>query len=111
METQLFDLFRSVIALAGGLAIGLGFGLLQAAAKRFNERRQASGKLKSGWAVMPGSMGRVALLLVVLALIQAVCPMFFTDGVEWWVSGGLVLGYGVQLFTELRTRRAMLRAA
>jgi hypothetical protein len=53
-------------------------------------------------------MSRVALLLLVLALIQAVCPVFFVDGIQWWVSAGVAIGYGAQLFIQLRVRRAGL---
>ena len=108
METHLFDLFRSVLALLGGASIGYGFGLLQATAQRRYERNQQAGQLGNGWAVVPGSMRRVAYLLVVLALIQVLCPVLFVDGIQWWVSGGVVGGYGAQLFTQLRLRRQRL---
>jgi membrane protein implicated in regulation of membrane protease activity len=54
--------------------------------------------------VMPGSGRRVAYLLVALVLVQIVCPLLFTNGVQWWVSGGLVAGYGVVLYWQLRQR-------
>ena len=88
---------------AGGL-IGLGFGLVQERARQRNERLQDSGKLTNGWAVMPGSGRRVAYLLVALVLVQAVCPLLFNNGTQWWVSGGVVAGYGYLLFCQLRER-------
>lgn len=91
------------------MIVGLGFGLLQAAARRRLERRQNAGRLNNGWAIMPGSMTRVAALLAVLGGVQILCPMLFTDGVQWAVSVGVVLGYGVHLFETLRVRRAALR--
>jgi hypothetical protein len=109
METPLFTILRTVVALAGGLAIGYGFGLVQAAAQRRNERRAQRGQLRSGWAVMPGSGLRVAYLLVMLAVIQVVCPVFFVDGAQWWVSAGVAGGYGAFLFGQLRERRASAR--
>jgi hypothetical protein len=30
--------------------------------------------------------------------------MLFREGIQWWVSGGLVLGYGVMLYRDLRKR-------
>ena len=111
METHFYDIVRAIIALGGGLGIGYGFGLIQAAARRRLERKQNAGRLGSGWAVMPGSMTRVAVLLAALALIQAVCPVVFVDGVQWWVSAGVAIGYGFELFTELRARRAALSGA
>jgi hypothetical protein len=111
MDSHLLDLVRAIIAVSGGLGIGYGFGLLQAAARSRLERKQAAGRLNSGWSVMPGSMSRVALLLLVLALIQAVCPVFFVDGIQWWVSAGVAVGYGAQLFIQLRIRRAALAEA
>jgi len=94
------------VGLGAGAVIGYAFGLLQQAAIRRHEQRQQSGALKSGWSLMPGSGGRVALLLITLALIQVVCPLLFRDGTQWWVSGGLVSGYGWTLFQQLRRRRA-----
>jgi len=38
---------------------GVAFGTLQQAALRRNEQREQSGKLKSGWSLMPGSGTRV----------------------------------------------------
>lgn len=106
MEHYIYDFVRIVLALAGGATIGLTFGLLQQVAQRRYEKRQAEGKLKSGWSVMPGSGRRVAYLLIALALIQFLCPMLFTDGIQWWVSGGLLLGYGWMLLQQLLRRKA-----
>ena len=97
---------KCFIALVAGGAIGVGFGMLQQAAMRRHERQQQVGELNSGWAVMPGSVSRVAYLLLALVLVQVFCPMLFTDGTQWWVSGGVLLGYGVILFQELRRRQS-----
>jgi len=92
-----------------GTLLGYGFGLIQNAALRRHERLQQSGKLNNGWAVMPGSMRRVAYLLVALALVQGLCPVLFANGVQWWVSGGVVLGYGWTLWCQLREKLARNR--
>jgi hypothetical protein len=104
MNYDLITMLQSLTGLVAGGLIGLGFGLIQDAARRRNEKRQAEGTLTSGWAVMPGSGARVAYLLVALVLIQVVCPLLFRDGVQWWVSGGLVAGYGFTLYRQLRAR-------
>jgi len=92
-----------------GIMIGAAFGLIQDAARRRNERLQQAGKLNNGWAVMPGSGRRVAYLLVALALVQLVCPLLFVNGIQWWVSGGVVGGYGAILYRQLRQRLAQSR--
>ncbi len=96
-------------ALAVGGIIGVSFGAVQDAARRRNERLQAGGGLSSGWAVMPGSFRRVAYLLLALALVQGACPLLFTDGTQWFVSGGVVGGYGFALYSQLRQRLARNR--
>jgi hypothetical protein len=59
---------------------------------------------------MPGSGARVAYLLLLLIGIQLICPMLFRDGTQWWVSGGLALGYGWTLLRELRLRQSGTKA-
>lgn len=104
MTIQFTNMLASPIAIIVGGIIGAGFGMIQNAARRKNEQRQNKGELTSGWAVMPGSGTRVAYFLVVLVLIQLICPLLFKDGTQWWVSGGVVLGYGVMLALQLRQR-------
>jgi hypothetical protein len=104
MPIELINMLQSIIGLIAGGLIGAGFGVIQDAARKRNERRQATGELNNGWAVMPGSGARVAYLLVTLVLIQIVCPLLFHDGTQWWVTGGVVGGYGLMLFRQLRQR-------
>ena len=99
-------MIQAIAGFVAGLVIGAGFGIVQDAARRRNERRQQEGKLNSGWAVMPGSGARVAYLVIALALIQVICPLLFVNGTQWWVSGGVVAGYGAMLFKQLRERQA-----
>jgi hypothetical protein len=94
-----------VVAVAAGGVIGYCFGLVQNMALRRHERRQQSGDFNTAWSVMPGSMSRVAYLLIVLLAIQILCPLFFKDGTQWWVSAGVVLGYGYVLFRRLVQHR------
>ena len=96
------------LAVAAGGPIGYFFGLIQTRALRRNERKQETGELTNGWAVMPGSMSRVAYLLVLLVAIQIVCPLLFKDGIQWCVSAGLVMGYGYVLFRRLVQRKSQM---
>lgn len=99
---QLIEIIRPVAGLAAGGLIGLGFGWVQSLALERNRQREQNGTLTSGWAVMPGSLGRVAYLLVALMLVQVFCPLLFVNGSQWWVSAGVVVGYGGVLFWRLR---------
>lgn len=105
MTLQFMSTFLILLAVAAGGAIGYFFGIIQNLALRRNERRQQSGDLASGWAVMPGSMTRVAYLLIVLVAIQIICPLLFRDGTQWWLSAGVVMGYGYVLYRRLVQRR------
>lgn len=109
MNIQITEIFRCLAALVAGGLIGYVFGTIQQFALRRNEKRQESGQLNNGWAVMPGSGRRVAYLLIALVLVQLICPLFFVNGSQWWVSGGVVLGYGTILFRQLRQRQASLK--
>lgn len=109
METHISNLIIPPMALAIGTVIGFAFGAVQSAASRRYARQQAEGKFKSGWSVTPGSMRRVAYLLVGLAVVQFVFPMFFApDGVsQWCVAIGVVGGYGWTLYRQMQARRHM----
>ncbi len=107
MSLYLIDGLRTAVALLAGGVIGLAFGTLQQAALRRNERRQREGRLNNGWSLMPGAGARVAYLLIALIIVQLVCPLLFSDGTQWVVSAGLVLGYGWTLYRQLRQRVAV----
>jgi hypothetical protein len=105
MTTQFITMFASIAAIIVGALIGMAFGQLQNVARRQNEKREREGKLKSGWAVMPGAGVRVAYLVITLVAVQIICPMLFKNGnTQWWVSGGVVIGYGLMLAIQLRER-------
>jgi len=96
---------ESFVGLIAGGVIGCAFGMAQRAALLHNQKLEQRGDFKSGWKVMPGSGGRVALLMLTLILIQVICPILFTGGTQWWVSGGLLAGYGLMLYQQLRIRQ------
>lgn len=104
-----YHILASATALSAGVLIGLAFGAIQKAAAKKNQQLQSAGRLQSGWAVMPGSMRRIAYLLVALAGVQLICPLLFTNGCQWWVSGGVAAGYGLCLYWQLRHRLAERR--
>jgi hypothetical protein len=106
MTIQFMSTLLILLAVGAGAVIGYCFGLIQNLALRRNERKQQSGTLTNGWGVMPGSMTRVAYLLIVLVAIQFLCPLLFKEGTQWWVSAGLVMGYGYTLFRRLMQRKA-----
>jgi hypothetical protein len=109
MQIQLTSLLYHLAGLLTGGAIGIAFGLLQTAALRQHEQLERSGQLRSVWSLMPGSGARVAYLLIALALVQFICPLLFVAGTQWWVSAGVVAGYGWRLFRQLRERMRAVR--
>jgi hypothetical protein len=54
---------------------------------------------------MGGSPKRVVWFLLCLVAIQVLCPALFVQGAQWWVSGGVALGYGLIQFQQFRRAR------
>ena len=107
MKAQILNILVPAGAIILGGIIGYAFGALQKKALLQHKKRQDEGKLGSGWAIMPGSMGRVAILLIALAALQLLFPIFFEGStIPWLVSGGVVIGYGAELFHQLRHHAA-----
>ncbi len=104
MSSAAILLFLAALSIGG--VVGFLFGSSQNTALAGNRTRQENGKLKNGWRLMPGSFGRVALLLIVLAAVQLCCPFVFEGNIKWLVSVGVVLGYGWTLLKHLRQRAA-----
>ena len=96
----------SFAAVAIGSLIGWGFGTIQNNAYRRNSALQKSGNLHNGWSVMPGSMRRVAVLVMGLAVLQIIFPILFTDSTtQWLISAGIIIGYGMSFVRRLRFHR------
>ncbi len=100
MTFELVSIVRWLVGLIAGGMIGAGFGITQEAARRRYERLQHQGRLRSPWGVMAGSGRRAVYFLMVLVLVQIVCPLLFTQGTQWWVSAGVAIGFGVLLFRQ-----------
>ncbi|MFA6540648.1 MAG: hypothetical protein WCT99_03525 [Bacteroidota bacterium] len=97
--------FSLAAAAIGGL-IGWGFGTIQNNAYRRNSALQKNGNLNSGWSVMPGSMRRVAVLIMGLVVLQIIFPILFSDTTtQWLVSAGIIIGYGMSFVQRLRFHR------
>ena len=101
---MMLDLVRSALAVLVGFGVGYSFGLLQENTRRRNEALQSAGAFNSGMKQLPGSGRRVAYLLLALLVVQLLCPLLFRDGIQWLVSGGLLIGYGITMWRQLRER-------
>lgn len=98
-------LLLAAAGILGGI-IGYSFGYVQQVAQKRNQEKQRNGAMNSVLAVMPGSGIRIAYLLVLLFLVQLACPLFFDATGQWFVSGGVVLGYGWTLIADLKRKLA-----
>jgi hypothetical protein len=103
------NLFLAVTGVSLGALIGFGFGTLQRYARAQHAARQASGALNNGWTLMPGAGGRIALFMVVLVLVQVLCPLLFENqNIPWIISTGVALGYGWTLVQKLKREASLV---
>ena len=90
----------AIFGLALGALIGMGFAWLQLQALRRNElldqQRDIPGWLKQ----VPGSMGRVAFLLITFVLAQVVCPRANVV----WMAAGVAIAYAVPFLLRLKAK-------
>ena len=54
---------------------------------------------------VPGSMARVAFLLMALVAVQ----ILFPGADKWWLSGALAVAYGIPFFWQLKDRITQAR--
>ncbi|HEY9154455.1 MAG TPA: hypothetical protein VIM69_04950 [Opitutaceae bacterium] len=101
---MLIDLVKGTIAVLVGFGVGYSFGLMQENARLRNAALQAKGNFKLGVKQLPGTGRRIAYLLLSLLAAQLICPLLFRDGVQWLVSGGLLIGYGIPMWGQMRAR-------
>ena len=107
MTFTLIEITRALVGLVAGIAIGYGFGVMQKKARGKNEQLQNEGRLANGWLVMPGAMKRVSYLLIGLAGIQFFFPVLSIGRAPWFVSSGVVLGYGWILIKHIQHLRSL----
>jgi hypothetical protein len=94
METSIW------LGLILGMVIGSAFAWLQMLALRRNEMLEKQQQLPGLFKLIPGSMGRVAFLLMALVLVQVLFP-----GVNlWWLTGGLVVTYAIPFIWQMKNR-------
>ena len=94
------EIIFPLLALLAGVSIGYPFGLLQTTADK-----QRDGKPTGKWpAFLSGKGARITYLILTLVVIQLTCPFFFVAAIRWWVSGGVMLGYGWTLCRQISLR-------
>jgi hypothetical protein len=83
--------------IALGALIGGTFAWLQLQALCRNELLQNREELPALLKRLPGSGVRVAFLMLALVLVQVLAP----NADKWWLSGSLVVSYGLPFLTRL----------
>jgi len=97
------SLYYFLAVIIGGV-MGYGFGKIQMLAQERYTRLQKSRGSKSGMTIIPGSLQRTSLFLLLLILIQIGLPALFAGNIQWLVSAGVLIGYGWTLLQKLRER-------
>lgn len=96
MVTELLNSLVLIFGLTIGILVGKSFGSMQHSASLHNKQ---SGR--SLLAILPGSIGRVIILLLMLVFIQILFPFLFNGLIRWLVSVGVISGYGWSLLQRL----------
>jgi drug/metabolite transporter (DMT)-like permease len=97
--------YPASLGLLLGVIVGGTYAALQLAALRKNERRQQQEQQSPKvTAMLPGSMVRVALLLVALVLVQVFVPEEYKKNPRfyWCLAIGVVVAYSVPFFWRLK---------
>lgn len=103
MDPTLKTTVMEAVAFTFGLGLGGAYGFVAEWVRRRREKTRSARPLHG---LGSGALTRTAGLLVVLVVIQVVCPVFFRAGLQWPVLGGIVAGYGSMLFRGyLRLKR------
>jgi len=88
-----------------GILIGGSFAWLQLRAARRNELLQKQQQSPEILRQVPGSMTRVAYLLMALVAAQ----VFFPHADKWCLSAALVVAYGIPFFWRLKDKISQAR--
>jgi L-asparagine transporter-like permease len=93
----------TVLGVVLGVLIGGVYAVLQLSALRKNEQRQQQGEPVRIGGMVPGSMTRVALLLMALVLVQVLVPNDKkTTSFYWSLTISLAVTYSVPFFWKLK---------
>src|SRR5436309_3435634 len=85
-----------ILVIVFGVLIGGVYAGLQLSALRKNEQRQREQGAPSVTGIVPGSMTRVALLLMALVLVEVIVPaQYKTPQFHWALVISVGLAYGV----------------
>jgi hypothetical protein len=86
-----------------GVLIGSAYALLQIRAlRRHEDRLKSDGKSPSVAGMVPGSMLRVAMLLVALVLVQVGCQKLGWNVSLFWLMVSLAVAYSIPFFWRLK---------
>jgi hypothetical protein len=95
--------FSVALGVVLGVLIGGAYAALQLSALHKNEQRQQQGEPIRVGGMVPGSMTRVALLLMALVLVQVLVPNDQkTTKFYWSLTISLGLTYAVPFFWKLK---------
>ncbi len=94
MQSLQNPLIATMASLLLGVAIGLAFGLIE---ERIRLRRAKTTRERPSYGFGSSTLRRTAYLLATLVAVQALCPLLFSEGLQWSVSAGLLAGYGMVL--------------
>ena len=99
---RLYHILAIAAALAGGAFIGLAFGAIQkaAAAQESAAAKRRPIEQRVGCGARLHAPGR-ATCSSPWPACKLICPLLFTNGSQWWVSGGVVAGYGCDLVAAI----------
>ena len=86
-----------------GVVIGGTYAWLQLAALRKNEQRQREAGAPSVIGMVPGSMLRVAMLLITLVLVQVGNQKFQWNIDLFWLTVSLAVAYSIPFFWRLKS--------
>ena len=92
-----------ILGVTLGVVIGGAYAAWQLAALRKNEQRQREAGAPSLAGMVPGSMLRVALLLIALVVVQIVVPAEYkTQNFYWSLTISLAVTYSIPFAWKLK---------
>ncbi len=90
----------AILGLVLGALIGMAFAWLQLQALRRNELLEQQKEVPGWLKQVPGSMGRVAFLLMAFVLAQILFPVANVV----WMAAGVAVAYAIPFILRLRDK-------